>query len=64
MDENKSKTVKVYAPYIRYVSPSKVLIGNNWTHAVLCQRNKLPSPPPYGMTKGYVELPKYVADAI
>lgn len=57
-------TVKVFVPYIRYISPSKVLIGKSWHSAVLCQKNKLPSPPPYGITCGTVELPTYVAREI
>lgn len=58
------KTVKVYVPYIRYVSPSKVLIGKNWSESILCSRKKLPVPPPYGITEGVLELPAYVAENI
>jgi len=59
-----NQIVKVYAPYIRYVSPSKVLIGRDWQNAVRCDVKKLPSPPPYDMLKGVVELPLYVAREI
>ena len=59
-----ARIVKVYVPYIRYVSPTKVLIGTNWFNAVRCDRRKLPEPPPYDMREGKLALPLYVAKEI
>lgn len=56
--------VKVNVPYIRYISPTKVLIGKNWYESILCDKRKLPNPPPYNMQAGVVELPLYVAKHI
>ena len=53
--------VKVHVPYIRYVSPTKVLIGKDWFSAVLCNTKMLPERPPVTADSAVLSLPSYVA---
>lgn len=53
--------VKVHVPYIRYVSPTKVLLGKNWHQAVLCNTKMLPERPPVTAESATLSLPIYVA---